>query len=208
MGIHKPSAVTRVSSGHVVMVLAGALGVLLTLSVVRASDHTRAVLAAARNLAPGTVLDGGSVRTTRIHAEGTVNASLFGVEQVGALRGHVVTGPVAAGALLTRDNVREGSDGTTPRIMSFPLPKARAVDGKLARGDRIDIVAVDHERGVAEYVRHDVLVVDVDARGSGALSGASGDVTVTVAVDAGTAPRLAAAIDTQVVSLVRTASAS
>jgi hypothetical protein len=55
---------------------------------------------------------------------------------------------------------------------------------------------------------HDALVVDVDTRGSGALSGADDDVTVTVDVDAGTAPRLATAVDTQVVSLIRTASAS
>jgi len=204
--IRQSSAVTRVSTGHVVMVLAGALGVLLTLSVVHAADHTRAVFAAAHDLAPGSVLDASAIRLTRVHANAAVNASLFGLEQRASLRGRVVTGSVAAGALLTRDNVRNASDGAAPRIMS--LPKARAVDGALARGDRVDIIAVDHEQRQAQYVMHDVLVVDVDARGSGALSGASDDVTVTVDVDGASAPRLAAAVDTKVVSLVRTASAS
>ena len=190
------------------MVLAGALGVLLTLSVVHAADHTRAVFAAAHDLAPGSVLDASAIRLTRVHANAAVNASLFGLEQRASLQGRVVTGSVAAGALLTRDNVRNASDGAAPRIMSFPLPKARAVDGALARGDRVDIIAVDHEQRQAQYVMHDVLVVDVDARGSGALSGASDDVTVTVDVDGASAPRLAAAVDTKVVSLVRTASAS
>jgi Flp pilus assembly protein CpaB len=190
------------------MVLAGALGVLLTLSVVRATDRTRAVFVAAHDLAPGAVLDPGALRLTRVHADRAVNASLFGSEQRAVLRGRVATGAIAAGALLTRDNVRDASDGATPRVMSFPLPKARAVDGKLARGDRIDILAVDHADGRAQYVMHDVLVVDVDGRASGALSGAGDDVTVTVDVDAGTAARLAAAVDTEVVSLVRTASAS
>jgi Flp pilus assembly protein CpaB len=190
------------------MVLAGALGVLLTLSVVHETDRTRAVFVAAHDLAPGAVLDAGAIRLTRVHADAAVNASLFGAEQRASLRGRVVTGAIAGGALLTRDNVRDASDGATPRVMSFPLPKARAVDGKLARGDRIDIVAVDHEHGRAQYVMHDALVVDVDARGSGALSGTDDDVTVTIDVDANTAPRLAAAVDTQVVSLVRTVSAS
>jgi Flp pilus assembly protein CpaB len=190
------------------MVLAGALGVLLTLSVVRASDRTRAVFVAAHDLAPGSVLDASAIRLTRVHADAAVNASLFGVDQRALLRGRVVAAAIAEGSLLTRDNLRDASDGATPRIMSFPLPKARAIDGKLARGDHVDIVAVDHERRRAQYVMHDVLVVDVDAQGSGALSGSSDDVTVTVDVDADSAPRLAAAVGTEVVSLVRTASAS
>jgi hypothetical protein len=190
------------------MVLAGALGVLLTLSVVRAADHTRPVLAAARDLPAGTVLDAGALRVTRVHADRGVNASLFGVSEQGALRGRVLATSVAAGALLTRASVRNADANRAPHEMSFSVPRARALDGALTRGDHLDIVAVDHDTGRAVYVMRDVVLLAIDAHGGGALSGTSEDVTVTVNVDATSAPRLAAAVDTEVVSVVRTAGIS
>src|SRR5207253_9331202 len=68
---------SRLSTGHVVMVLAGALGVLLTLTVLRSADDTRPVLVAARDLAPGTVINDSSVHVARVHADASVLATLF-----------------------------------------------------------------------------------------------------------------------------------
>ena len=78
--------------------------------------------------------------------------------------------------------------------MSFPLPRAQAVGGKLANGDRVDVVAVEHDTGRAGYVLTDAEVIAVDAHGGGPLAGASDDVTVTLVVDPESAPRLAAAL--------------
>src|SRR6476619_1734077 len=82
---------TRVSSGHVVMLLAGALGVLLTLSVLRAADHSQPVIAASHELAPGTVLGGGDVRVARVRVSGDTIATLFRGSDVASVRGQVVT---------------------------------------------------------------------------------------------------------------------
>ena len=89
---------SRISTGHVVMVLAGALGVLLTLSVLRSADDTRPVLVAAHDLAPGTVIGDASVHVARVHADASVLATLFGAEELGALRGRVVTTIVHQGS--------------------------------------------------------------------------------------------------------------
>src|ERR1700686_868536 len=70
----------RLSTGHVVMVLAGALGVLLTLSVLRSADDTQPVLVAARDLAPGTVINDASVHVARMRADASVLATLFRAE--------------------------------------------------------------------------------------------------------------------------------
>jgi hypothetical protein len=78
---------SRLSTGHVVMVLAGALGVLLTLSVLRAADDTRAVLVAARDLAPGSVIGDASVRVAHLHADGPVLATLIDAGQLSACAG-------------------------------------------------------------------------------------------------------------------------
>ena len=79
--------------------------------------------------------------------------------------------------------------------------------GKLTTGDRVDVLAVDHDSGRAGYVVTDAEVVAVDGRNGGALSGASDDVTITLVVEPTTAPQLAAAVDAGTVMLVRTTGA-
>lgn len=198
---------SRVSTGHVVMVLAGALGVLLTLSVLRSSDTTRPVLVAARDLAPGTVVSDASFRVARVHVDGSVLATLFGAEQAPAMQGRVVTALVHQGELIARGSVSALDAQTSTRVMSFPIARSRAVDGKLATGDRVDVLAVDHDSGRAGYVLTGAEVVAVESRSGGALSGASDDVTITLVVDPTTAPELASAIDAGTVMLVRSTGA-
>jgi Flp pilus assembly protein CpaB len=198
---------SRLSTGHVVMVLAGALGVLLTLSVLRSADDTRAVLVAAHDLAPGSVINEASVHVAHVHADASVLATLFGAEQLGALRGRVVTASVHNGELMARGSVSAVDARAATRVMSFPIARARAVGGKLTSGDRVDVMAVDHDSGRAGYVVTDAEVVALDGRSGGALSGASDDVTITLVVDPVTAPALASAIDAGTVMLVRSTGA-
>jgi Flp pilus assembly protein CpaB len=199
---------TRVSTGHVVMVLAGALGVLLTLSVLRSADNTQPVLVAAHDLAPGTVISDETVNVTRVHVDESVLATLFRADQVSMLRGRVVTTTVHAGELIARGGVSAVDARMSTRVMSFSIARARAVGGKLAIGDRVDVLAVDHDSGTARYVLTNTQLVAIEGRSGGALSGASDDVTITLVVDRTTAPKLAAAIDEGTVTLVRATGAS
>jgi Flp pilus assembly protein CpaB len=185
------------------MLVAGALGVALTLSALRAADTSRPVLALGRDAAAGTMLAAGDLRATRVHASGTVLANLFTPRDAAALAGAVLATNVHAGALLTRDELRAPDVDSASRVMSFPLARAHAVAGKLTSGDRVDVVAVDHETKRARYVLTDSEVVAFDTRGAGPLASASDDVTVTVLVDADSATRLAAALDNGTVTLVR-----
>jgi Flp pilus assembly protein CpaB len=184
------------------MLLAGVLGVLLTLSVLRAADDTQPILVAERDLAPGTVVQDASVRVARVHADDAVLGTLFSAVDADALRGQVVLAAIRAGEPLTRSTVRAASTGAAPRVMSFPIARARAVGGALVRGDRVDVLAVD-ERKRAEYVLSDAEVVDVDAPASGALGGIGDNVTISLVVDADDAPALAVAVDAGSLMLVR-----
>jgi Flp pilus assembly protein CpaB len=190
------------------MLLAGALGVLLTLSALRTAAHTDAVLVAAHDLVPGATLQPSDLRVTQIHADHRALAELFGGAARSALRGQVVTALVPAGALLTRGNVRDPQANAAARVMSFAVPRARAVDGHLAGGDHVDIVAVDHDSARASYVMKDAEVVAVDVSGGGPLSGGSDDITISLAVAGDDAPRLAAALEASVVTLVRATGAA
>jgi Flp pilus assembly protein CpaB len=189
------------------MVLAGALGVLLTLTVLRSAGSTTPVLVAAHDLAPGTVLDEASFRTTRVHADASLLGTMYTADQVTALRGHVVTSLVHEGELVAHTAVAHRDGRLSARTMSFPIPRSRAVAGKLATGDRVDVLAVDHDSGRTDYVLTDAEVVSSESRSSGALSGASDDLTVTLVVDPATAPALAAAVDGGTVMLVRSTGA-
>lgn len=202
------SLASRVSAGHLVMVLAGSLGVLLTLRVLSSADDTRPVLVAAVDLEPGTVLDDGVLTTARISGDGTALAALFAADEMAAVRGRVVTETVEAGALVTRADVSAVDAGAAPRAMSFPLPSARAVAGAIDTGDRVDVITVDADTGRAAYVMTDVEVLAVDGDDGGPLSGGGDEITVTLAVDADSALGLAAAVESGTVSLVRATGAA
>ena len=199
--------VSRLSTGHVVMLVAGLLGVVLTLSVLRSADDTRAVLVAADDVVPGTVIAADSVRTARIDADRAVMASLYGPEDLDALEGRVATASIAKGSLVTRDAVQSSDAGAAVRSMSFPIPRAHALGGALTSGDRVDILAVGQDGSDAGYVMAGVEVLAVDG-GRGGPLGTPEDVTLTIAVEADGALRLAAALERGTVTLVRSTGAA
>ena len=198
---------SRVSTGHVVMVLAGALGVLLTLSVLRAADATRPMLAAARDIAPGTVIDARALRVTRVHVDAAVGATLFDGAALASLDGRVAVERISAGSLVSRSSVRTATAGGVPRAMSFPIPRSRAVGGAVAAGDRVDVLAVRRNTGRSGYVATDVQVLAFSSRGSGPLEG-SDDASVTIAVDSAAATRVASALEVGTITLVRATGAT
>ncbi len=198
---------SRLSTGHVVMVLAGLLGALLTMNVLRTADRTRPVLVAARELAPGTVIDAGSVRVARVHADGAILATLLDARSPSAVTGRVTVAHVAAGSLLTKDAIRAAGAGAAPRAMSFPIPLSRAVGGALDVGDRVDVLAVQHNSGRGGYVATDVPVLAFTTHSGGPLHAAD-DASITIAVDPAAAQRVAAALETGSITLVRATGAA
>ena len=162
---------------------------------------------AARDLAPGTVVSAETVNVSRVHVDGSVLATLFRADELSALRGRVVTATVHAGELIAQGVVSSADAQSSTRVMSFSIARARAVGGKLSIGDRVDVLAVDHDTGTARYVLTNTQLVAIEGRSGGALSGASDDVTITLVVDRLTAPKLAAAVDAGAVTLVRSTGA-
>lgn len=198
------SLVSRFSAGHVVMTLAGLLGALLTLAVLRTADDTVPVAVARSDLAPGAVVGPDSFRLTDVKVDDGVAATLLGADEIEALTGEVVVRPVRAGELVSRSLLSSPDAGAAGRSMSFAIPHDRAVGGELSAGDRVDVIAA--RDGVASYVLVDAEVLAVDSGGAGPLQGGD-DLTITLAVDERTAIALAAALDHATVSLVRTTGA-
>ena len=91
--------------------------------------------------------------------------------------------------------------------MSFPIPRSRAVGGALVVGDRVDVLGVLRNSGRSGYVATDVQVLAFSSRGSGPLQG-SDDASVTIAVDSDAAARIASALETGTITLVRATGAT
>jgi Flp pilus assembly protein CpaB len=90
--------------------------------------------------------------------------------------------------------------------MSIPVESAHAVGGSLAAGDRVDVIQVD-EDGQARYVVSSAQVLAANRPDSGVIGAASGASSITVAVDARQALKLAAAIRSQRFEIVRSTGA-
>ena len=107
----------------------------------------------------------------------------------------------------TQDAVRAVAKGAAPRAMSFPIPRSRAVGGALVVGDRIDVLGVRRNSGLSSYVATDVPVLAFSSVGSGPLQG-SDDASITIAVDSNGAARIASALETGSITLVRATGAA
>ena len=174
------------------MVLAGALGLVLTLAALRDGDGQRRILVAARDLESGTVLGPSDVRVEAVRVGTDLSDHLVPERDATSVRGRVLIAPTRAGdpLLVTQVRTRPTKDGR--RAMSIPVDRSRAVNGRLAPGDRVDVVAA--RDGVATVVVAGIEVLDVDDGESGALGARRGEVTLTLAVDVRDSQLLAAAL--------------
>jgi Flp pilus assembly protein CpaB len=91
--------------------------------------------------------------------------------------------------------------------MSFPIPRSRAVGGAIDVGDRVDVLAVQHTTGRSGYVATNVPVLAFSSREAGPLQG-SDDASIMIAVDSAAAARIASALETGTITLVRATGAS
>src|SRR2546430_2478829 len=115
------SLMSRFSTGHVVMIVAGLLGLLLTVAVLRRADERQPVAVAARDLAPGTALTEASVRYERVRMDDSLLGTVLQPNDVKRLRDSVAAYPIAAGELVHRRAVRPAAAPAGKRAMSVAL---------------------------------------------------------------------------------------
>lgn len=184
---------SALSAGHLVMIVSGLLGMLLTLALLRGADRRVDVAVAAHDLPPGSVIGPDDVRSERVKMDDDLLDTILGPDDVADLAGVVATETIRAGELIARTDVRPPAASSGLRAASIPIDPARAVNGDLVPGDRVDVVlAADQEVAI---VVADAEVLDVsDPDGGGALGNVNEHFTITLAVDASEAQLLALAI--------------
>lgn len=188
------------SARHVLVIALAVAAAIANFVLLTSADRSVDVLVVAADTPAGTRVEASTFAVAKVSAGSALVDRLVGGESLGALVGAVTVRPLTAGDPVLAGDVL-ATDHTGLRSMSLPVGRDVAVGGSLRVGDRIDVVAV-HE-GVGEYLAVDLEVVAVpsdDALGSNAFA-------PTVAVDAETAPRLAAALETGAVHIVRSTGA-
>lgn len=191
----------RLSGGHLLMLLAGLVAMLLNYHLLRAGDADVPVAVLARDLPAGEPVSAAHLRFEPVAAGTDLLATLVPSERAASIEGHVAVTDLPGGALLRTDDLRPVAAAERRRAMSIPLEAAHAVAGRIEPGDRIDVIEVHGGRATFLLVDAPVLAVaSPDARAGIAVSRAF---SVTVAVDAEDALHLALAIREGSLEVVR-----
>ncbi len=188
------SPLGRVSSAHVIVVLAGLVGALLTLAALRGAEHTVGVVVLRHDVGSGMELNSSDIATTRVHVDDETLATLIRSSDRSRVPGSVVIAPLRRGDVLRRSDLRPVAATRRRRSMSFAVDSADAVAGVLQIGDRIDVVGVTRTGEDSGYVVTNAEVLAVSNPDvSGPLRSSDRRVTLTVVVDGDAALRLVAA---------------
>jgi Flp pilus assembly protein CpaB len=121
------------------------------------------------------------------------------------LQGATALAPLAAGQLVQSSDVAKPPGGPGLASVSLPVEPARALDGDLRRGDRVDVIATSTEGGgpSTRTVTAGALVIDVIEQGSGGLGGPT-ELSVELAVPPEDLEAVAEAGAVATVTLART----
>jgi len=195
----------RFSRGHVVMALAGVVGVVLSFAVLREREGETAVLVAAHDVRAGERVSSDDFRTARVTLTPEVLATVATAADRRRVEGRIAGTAIAAGELVTSRTLRRRAATHGLRAMSIPIDPSRAVGGRLGAGDRVDVLFAGQE--AVSIIVADAPVLAVDARGRGGIGESSSPFTVTIAVNAPQSQLVAAAVADGEISLARTTGA-
>jgi Flp pilus assembly protein CpaB len=187
------------------MVVAGITGVVLSFAALQHRPDGVRVAVAAHEIRAGESVHPADLRGVLVTMDPSVLATVVRVADVGRLRGRIAGVTIAAGELVPRRVLRPRAARKGLRAMSIPIDPSRAVGGRLAARDRVDVLFAG-ERAVSIIVA-DAPVLAVDSRGRGGIGESASPFTVTIAVTARQSQLIAAAVAGGNISLARTTGA-
>lgn len=195
----------RLSATHVLTAVVVILAFVLNLLVLQDRGATTLVALAERPLAAGSALDAGALRLVPVDASFEGLDPLLTSDDLNAYEGWAVAHAIPVGGVISVADLAPPGSGSGLRSMSLPVPVEHAAGGSLSSGDRVDVISVAD--GTARFIASDLEVVAVSAADSASI----GSVTshhVTVAVEAEQALRLAEALESGSIEIVRSTGAS
>ncbi len=199
IAVPKRGMLSRLSSGHVIMILAGLLAALLNFTLLQQREEVFQVVVTSRQLLPGQTVVLDDFTYAEIRADQDLLDTFVLSTAVSTLEGQVAVRSIPTGIAVASGDFSPAAAPLEQRAMSVAVDSDRAVNGSLTTNDIVDIILVDDGR--ASYVALGIEVLAVPGPQEGFASTAS--YAVTISVDDETALRVASALDIGELHLVR-----
>lgn len=171
--------------------------------LIRASATTVSMWATTEDLPQGSVLGPEHLRPVEVRLPGDLQARYVPADE--QITGSILGKAVLEGELVPRSWIGEKTDTSPGRAMTVPVTPEHAVGGELRAGDRVDIFATfdpGDVRARTTLLARDIEILNVVTAGGFALDEEAA-VGITVAVSPDEAVRLAFAIRTGEIDVVR-----
>lgn len=198
---------SRASAAQIFMIVAGILAFIANLAILRAREEVVLVAVASDDINAGVAIDE-SVHVAYVELNGSddVLEPLITVDEMAALNRFILASPMEAGEMFIRSELVESANPIDRRAIALAVGRDHAVAGDIRVGDRVDVIWVKND--VAIYVVTGVDVIDTtnSDRTGGAFS-ASQTFSLTVAVDDVQALKLAEALNSGQIEIVRSTGA-
>ncbi|HEY5652681.1 MAG TPA: RcpC/CpaB family pilus assembly protein, partial [Acidimicrobiia bacterium] len=198
---------SRASAAQIFMVVAGILAFIANLAILRAREDVVLVAVAASDINAGVAVDEAvHVEYVELNGSDAVLAPLVTSEEFATLSGSVLSSPMEAGDMFVQSELVASVNPLEQRAIALAVGRDHAVGGDITVGDRVDVIWVDD--GAAEYIVTGVEVIDTSSseRSGGAFSGSQA-FSLTVSVDDVQALRLAEALNSGQIEIVRSTGA-
>ena len=189
----------RFSSTHLLIAAVAVLAFVLNFLALRSRDANVMVATADHSAPQGAALTEDLVALIPISTGFAGIDSLLAEDALADFDGWALARPVEEGDLITVDDLVEPGIAGGLRAMSLPVPPEHAAGGRLAVGDRVDVITVSQD--VASYVATGLEVTAVPTPDSSTFSSATHHVVVGVTSDE--ALRLAEALDAGSIEVIR-----
>ena len=151
------SPLSRLSLGHVVMILAGLIAILLNLAFLRSSTETIDVIVAAKSLQAGEVLTAAAVDVVEVGDAGSLVDGVITADTAAGTYGATLARSLAPGEPIRQSDLRPEGTVSDLREYSIELDAARAAGGRIGPTDIVDVIATINGRSF--YVASSVEVV-------------------------------------------------
>ena len=198
---------SRASAAQIFMIVAGILAFIANLAILRAREDVVLIAVAATDINAGvTIEESVHIRYVELNGSEDVLSPLVTADEVAAISGSILSSPIEAGEMFLESELVESVNPIDQRAIALAVGRDHAVGGDISIGDRVDVIWVDDD--IARYVVTGVEVIDTtnNERTGGAFS-ASQAFSITVAVDDVQALKLAEALNSGQIEVVRSTGA-
>ncbi|NNC92073.1 MAG: hypothetical protein HKN80_06240 [Acidimicrobiia bacterium] len=192
------SLITRLSIGHVVMILAGLVAILLNLAFLQPGAESIRIAVAAGPLEAGTVLRETLLDSVEVGEVGELARGLLTDDAITGWFGSILARDIQAGEPIRRSDLRPAESTLALREYSIEVEAANAAGGSIQNTDVVDIIAVIDKQ--AFYVAAGLEVVRVSGADAGPGGGA---LLIVLSVDDHTALEIESARASGSISVVR-----